>query len=361
LPVLFGLFKLAFAFLLFRYWRKRASATLERLRDDFLTRESGNRRINDMIAVAVWYLERIRRPLEWLALFAVLFRVLLAGGTVLELEVLWLVVLWLNLGAAVILFVDAIAAHESMLYGRGTNLSARLRIRSLRLVGLTVVLTGLVLSLTEEAVGRGAIHKWVRSLVWLAAIPIVLVLIRWWREYVFRIIESDKELPDSALIRWIRLNTSGWASFPAAAIAGAYLFGRGLARWLLRRATSLETTRRLLAWMFRREVARQANARNGVEVESLPIAAEHYAEFDPTRRIEDLDALSESMQAIAADLLGEAVTLKISQRIQAASSSSMSSVLSLRTWLGPTNAACSTSSSHGISSWKSGHTLGLGR
>ncbi|MFO7562742.1 MAG: AAA family ATPase [Enhygromyxa sp.] len=314
LPAVFGLLKLGFAFLLFRYWRRRAPELLERLRKDFLTRESGDPRVNGVIALGLWYVERIRKPLEWLALFTVLFRVLLAGGSVLEIEVLWLVVLWLNLGAAVILFVDAVAAHENMLYGHGSTLSAQLRIRSLRLVGLTVVLTGLVLSLTEEVVGRGAIHKWVRSLVWLAAIPIVLVLIRWWRDYVFRIIQGDKEIPDNALVRWIRANTEGWASFPAATIAGAYLFGRGLARWSLRRATSLETTRRLLAWMFRREVARQANARAGAEVEALPIAPEHYAEFEPAKVVEDVAALSEPMQAIAADLLAEIVALKTSQR-----------------------------------------------
>src|SRR5690606_28379232 len=184
LPILFGLVQLGFAILVFRYWRKRAGPTLEAMRNSLLASDRGSPRINASLALALWYVERIRKPLEWLALFAVLFRVLLADGSVLEIEVLWLVVLWLSLGAAVVLFVDAVAAHESMLYGRGSNLSAQLRIRSLRLIGLTVVLTGLVLSLTEELVGRGAIHKWVRSLVWLAAIPIALVLIRWWRDYV---------------------------------------------------------------------------------------------------------------------------------------------------------------------------------
>jgi len=314
LPLLFGLLQLAFILMVFRYWRRRAPATLENLRDGFVARERGNRRLNNAIALTIWYVERIRRPLEWLALFGVVFRVLLDDGRTLELEVLWLVVLWLNVGYTVILFVDAVAAHESLAYGRGNNFTAQLRIRSLRLVGLTVVLTGLILSLTEETVGRGAIHQWVRSSVWIAAVPILLVLIRWWRDQAFHRIQSDKELPNSLVIRWIRANTAGWASFPAAALAGAYLFGRGLMRWLLRRATSLEITRRLLAWMFRREVARQANAREAEQVALQPIAAAEYPGFNPAVAIASVAELGEATRQVSADLLGEIIELKTTQR-----------------------------------------------
>ncbi|PRQ05909.1 hypothetical protein ENSA5_00210 [Enhygromyxa salina] len=313
LPLVFATLKLAFLLLLFRYWRKRAEATLARIRDGFLSRERGDRRINSLIALSVWYVERIRRPVELLLMLGVVFRVVLADADVLELEIVWLVILWLLVGSTVILLVDAVAAHESLVHGRGTTATAQLRIRSLRLVGLAVVLTGLVLSLTEETVGQGGIHKWVRSLVWLAAIPILLVLIRWWREHAFRRIQDDPEIPDNALVRWIRANTEGWASFPAAAIAGGYLFVRGLARWLLRRATALETTRRLLAWMFRREVARQANARREDEQPVVPLHADDYAKFDPGM-IPDVESLSPAMAAIAADKLDEIITLKVRHR-----------------------------------------------
>jgi energy-coupling factor transporter ATP-binding protein EcfA2 len=313
LPIVFGLFKLVLGFLLFRYWRKHAGPTLKRLRDDFVTRERGNHKLNGLIAMALWYFDRIRRPLEWLALFALVFELVLSNVEILEIEIVWLVVLWLNVGYTVILLIDAIAAHESVVYGRGTTVTARLRIRSLRLVGLTVVLTGLVLSLTEETVGRGAIHRWVLSLVWIAAIPILLILIRWWRDHVFQLIQSDPEIPDTMLVRWIRAHTDGWASFPAAAVAGAYVFARGLARWLLRRATSLEITRRLLAWMFRREVARQASVRQTDEAKLEPIGTDDYAQFEPTRVVEHVAELSEPMRAVAAEILAEVVALKISQ------------------------------------------------
>jgi hypothetical protein len=313
LPVIFSLLKLIFLILLFRYWRKRAEPTLERWRDAMLARERGHPRFNAGVALALWYLERIRRPLEWLLLFALIFRMALANHELLELEVVWLVVLWLLLGSTVILFVDAVAAHESMVYGRGSNRTAQLRIRSLRLVGLTIVLTGLVLGLTEEIVGRGAIHKWVRSLVWIAAFPILLVLIRWWREHAFRRIQNDPEIPDNALVRWIRNHTEGAASFAAAAVAGGYLFVRGLARWLLRHATSLESTRRLLAWMFRREVARQASARREDERPVRALDPEDYEKFDPAA-VPEIDELSESMAAIGRELLDEIIELKVAHR-----------------------------------------------
>jgi hypothetical protein len=313
LPLLFSGLKLGFLVLLFRYWRKRADPTLERVRDDYLARERGNPRVNATIAISIWYFGRVRRPLELLLLFSVIYRFVPAETDSLEVEVAWLVILWLLVGSAVILLVDAVAAHENLVHGRGSNLTARLRIRSLRLVGLTVVLTGLVLSLTEVTVGRGAIHNWVGTLVWIAAFPILLVLIRWWREHAFRRIKDDPEIPDNALVRWIGANTSGWASFPAAAIAGGYLFGRGFARWLLYRATALEATRRLLAWMFRREIARQATARREDEQPVHALDAKDYAKFDPGM-IVDVAQLSEEMAEIADHAIAEITGLVVAHR-----------------------------------------------
>ncbi|PRQ07268.1 hypothetical protein ENSA7_29760 [Enhygromyxa salina] len=313
LPLIFSGIKLGFLLLLFRYWRRRAEPTLERMRDGLLAREDGNPRVNASAALGVWYFSRIRKPLELLLLFSVIYRIVPTGTEVLELEVVWLVVLWLLVGSAVILLVDAVAAHENLVHGRASNVTARLRIRSLRLVGLTVVWTGLVLSLTEQVVGLGAIHNWVGTLCWIAAIPILLVLIRWWREHAFRRFKDDPEMPNNALVRWIRANTTGWTSFPTAAIAGGYLFSRGLARWLLRRATALETTRRLLAWMFRREVARQATARREDEQAVRPLDVADYTNLDPGKIVE-VEQLSEDMAEIASDILDEITELVVAHR-----------------------------------------------
>ncbi|KIG14761.1 Cdc6-related protein [Enhygromyxa salina] len=313
LPLIFSAIKLGFLLLLFRYWRRRAEPTLDRMRDGFLAREEGNPRINAALALGVWYFSRIRKPLELLLLFGVMYRIVPTDSEMLELEVAWLVILWLLLGSAVILLVDAVAAHENLVHGRASNVTARLRIKSLRLVGLTIVWTGLVLSLTEQIVGLGAIHKWVGTLVWIAAIPILLVLIRWWREHAFRRFKDDPDMPDNALVRWIRANTTGWTSFPTAAIAGGYLFGRGLMRWLLRRATALEATRRLLAWMFRREVARQATARREDEQPVRPLAPRDYAKLDPGKIVE-VEQLSPDMEAIASDILDEITELVVAHR-----------------------------------------------
>ncbi len=286
LPLIGALLELIVLIVVFRMWRQRADGWVGALRRQLLRREPAPRRIERFGAALLWYLSRIRQPLEWLGLFALLFNFVLPGEGMLELQVLWLILLWLLLGSTVILFVDAVAAREGLLYGRGTRESAALRIRSLRVVGLTIVLTGLVLSLTEEIVGRGAIHRWVRSLIWIAAIPITLWLIHRWRKHVFARLRDDPDLPDNALVRWLRAHQSGWASFIAATVAGVYLFARGLLRWLLHRATNLEITRRLLAWLFRREVARQANARKDDGKIQRPLDPDRYARFDPGGRCE---------------------------------------------------------------------------
>ncbi|MCA9700024.1 MAG: hypothetical protein KC431_21040, partial [Myxococcales bacterium] len=109
----FAFLQLGFLLLVFRTWRRRAEALLSKARDGFRTRKQGNARVNAAFAGGLWYLGRIRKPLEWLLLFAAIYSLVFGGGEdVLEIEVLWLTSLWVLVGSTVILLVDAIAARD---------------------------------------------------------------------------------------------------------------------------------------------------------------------------------------------------------------------------------------------------------
>ncbi|MEM9456169.1 MAG: AAA family ATPase [Myxococcota bacterium] len=255
--LLVGLLKLVAMVLVFRWWRRRAPELLAALqKPPAEERRRARRARRGGMATAAWYLARIRKPLEWLALAAAVVHGTSAVEVFPELALVWLVVLWLLLGSIGILLVDAIAARENRRQG-GPSPTASVRIRSLRLIGLSVAYTGLVLSLADALVGKGAIYAWVLGTCWLLAIPIALLLTRWWRTHVLAAYERE---PAGRLADWVRARQRGWASYPAAMIGGAVLVGRGSWRWLVRRAARFETTRHLLAYLFRREVARQAEA-----------------------------------------------------------------------------------------------------
>ncbi|MEM6960902.1 MAG: hypothetical protein AAF550_04065 [Myxococcota bacterium] len=262
LPVLLSLLQFVFLVVLFRAWRRRADGVL-----DEAYKHYDQKRLHSVAkrvpAVLFWYLKQLRRPVEWLAFAAVLVGIVADIGDLPEIEYVWIVVLWTLVGSLVVRLVNAVAGRQSL-----KDASATLRIRSLRVVGVTVVLLGLVLSLTESSVGQGAIYNWVLSTCWVLAVPIALLLVYWWRPTVLARARS-KHNP-SPVIRWVASKDRGLVSFSAAAIGGVSLLFDGLKRYALRQAANFTVMQGLLAYLFRREVEKQAEIRGaGASYETL--------------------------------------------------------------------------------------------
>jgi hypothetical protein len=156
-------------------------------------------------------------------------------------------------------------------------------------VGRTVVAFGLVLALTSKLVGEGTIYGWVWGTCWWAALPIGLVVVTWWRPVIFeRIALLRRKSPVSS---WVESRTEGWGSFPAAIVGGGYLMGWGALRRTRGFIGRFDTTRRALAYLFRREMAKQAERRaeQGVREQAYePLDADKYDRLSPARPLSDL-------------------------------------------------------------------------
>ncbi|MEZ4459347.1 MAG: hypothetical protein R3E66_06390 [bacterium] len=275
-PIVLVLLIIKFLFLvsLFIWWRRQADSVLKRLHTHWYSK----RPQTDMtrrITTTIWYVGRVRIPLEWL-----LFLWLLSGGTAFEtwpeVEFAKIVALWSLLGSFVIKLVDAIAEHQGDRI-EGTSTDA-LRVKSLRLVGVTIVAVGLTLSITEASVGQGAIYGWVKSTSWFFAIPITALLVYWWRPIVFERVALVEN--PNGFLTWVAGHTTGPAGYVSAAIGGVYLLGEGLFRWVYTQISDWTTTRRVLAYLFRREVEKQAS-KVTADVLDRPIDREIYDKFDP--------------------------------------------------------------------------------
>ena len=248
----FALFKLLLLILLFQWWRRngdsildgwRRSWRLKRPQTDFTRR----------MATTIWYLRRVRKPLAWLVLVIVVQRVFGGLKDLPELEYLWILALWVLLGSFVIHFVNAVAERQ----GRGSEASAKLRFRSLRLVGVTIVVVGLILSLTNETVGRGAIYAWVTRGSWVLLVPILMTLVVWWRPMIFE--RAAAHGSPGRVLKWVSTRNEGPGSYFSAGVGGVYLLGEGLHRFSLRQASQLAPTRRVLSYFFRRKVEKQTS------------------------------------------------------------------------------------------------------
>lgn len=276
--VAWGVVQLLLVMLALWWWRQHWPELLKRMRHLLVRRRPVPRPA--MLALSgLWYVDRVRRPLELLLTLWVVLSLIGDIEDLPELVLMWIVVRWILIGLAVILLLDAIAARDSINRRRNHADTSQLRIHSLRVVGINVIAVGLVLSLTSATVGRGAIYSWVFSSCWLLSVPVALYLVHRWRPIIAERLAHHPT--QGAFVKWARAQETGWIRFVAATAAAVYLFADGLSRWFMRHLGGLEATRRVLAYLFRREVAKQAAASAAADKSYVRIDAACYQTFDP--------------------------------------------------------------------------------
>ncbi len=271
-PAFAGLFQLVLLVVVFRWWRRRADSTLEQVRRNWLQKRPQTQ-FTRGVSTFAWYLRRVRKPLEWFAFLTLLIWLIAKAGQLAGAEYFEIIIVWLLAGAFVVELLDATASRQ----GVSTESSAKLRFRSLRMVGVSVVAVGLILSLTVATVGKGAIYAWVVSTFWFLAIPIFLVLVFWWKDTIF---ERAKVRESSGLLRWVAAHEKGVLKYPAAAIGGVYLLIEGVTGFFVRRISDLAPLRRFFAYLFRRGVEKSASAK-AAEYGTEPLPAELYEALAP--------------------------------------------------------------------------------
>mgnify|MGYP001456768957 CR=1 FL=1 len=296
IPMLMSLAELGLLLLVFWWWRRRGTKILAALEHAYQQQRPATR-TSIAGATAVWYLRRIRRPLETLVFIAVLLHALQRFGSLPSTELVWVTALWFLGGLAAILLVDAIAARDT-LFSTDTGDTSALRIHSLRVVGLNVILVGWILAMTSATVGKGAIYSWVLSTCWLLSFPVVIYLVRRWRSKIFEMYLQGHE--DGRMRRFIADNRTGAGSYLAATAGGALLLAGGISRWTMRQLSGFEATRRLLAYLFRREVAKQAASAR--ETSLVPLERKKYDRFDPEALGDDMvgEVAGELVQQVVA-------------------------------------------------------------
>jgi len=164
------------------------------------------------------------------------------------------------------------------------SLSRRI-LRSLRWVAGYVLFAVLLTIVDRQLVGRGYIQDLVIEFAWVGAVPIVILILRSWREEI-----TDgfiKRYPASKLSNGLaRARGLVWdvvLLFPAALALAVY----GLSTLVQDMALRFDRIRRALAYLFRRRLERSAEAlgHGTADVTQLPIALRRA--FDPAELTED--------------------------------------------------------------------------
>lgn len=278
-------------FAIFVWWRRRAKRVLnsadERVREDLGDQPLRTQDSHPALR-ALHLIERIRSPLEWLLLiWAFVWFLPPEAKGLLEVELVRTILTWTLGGAIAVRGIDFLAgAEDSRHRRRSMMLTAHLRLRSLRLVGRAVVVFGLILGLTNQLVGRGTIYSWVFTLLWFAAAAIFLVLVKWWRNVIFERVASKRK--KTRLDNWVTANQTGWKSFVAALVGGAALFSSGVYRVLRSRVSAFSITRQILAYLFQRDMSRQAEEVK--EDHCRPLRGDLFKQLSPLKHSDEIVA-----------------------------------------------------------------------
>lgn len=289
-------------FALFVAWRRRAQQTLNAMLDASREARRSHRQVEPSASERLLgFVLRIRSPAEWLLLLAAIVWLLPATSTSrLEVAIPTTIFAWTLGGAAVVSVIDALAAQGESGSRKSRLITAHVRLRSLRLLGRVIVVVALVLSLSDQLVGRGTIYSWVLSNCWFAAVPVVLLLARWWHDIVHERLSQKRR--KNRLEAWVVNHDTGWRRMPASLLGGALVLGSGAVRLVRQRASNFDLTRRVLAYLFRRDITRRGEA----NLECEPLAATVFAALGPEQASRELvpsiadDAIQRVVQHVRA-------------------------------------------------------------
>ena len=261
------------------FWGRRRTQALLRWADSRLAADDrAERRSSPSLARrGVRLLLKAHRSVEWTLLFLVLAWLLPAGAkSLLEVQILSSMITWTLAGSLAVNLVNGVAAGSAgSVLPLEESEPGELRLRSLRLVGRTVIVFALILVVSTRLVGQGTIYRWVFSTCWFAALPVFLLLVKWWRRTVFERLERIRKR--TSLQSWIMANRSGWKSFGAAMVGAVLLFTTGAIKLVRSWLSGFELARRVHAYLFKREIERIGEAR----AELAPLAGAPFEKLDP--------------------------------------------------------------------------------
>ncbi|HPQ71478.1 MAG TPA: hypothetical protein PKW95_20295 [bacterium] len=266
-----GLLKLLLVLIVFIYWRQRSLPLLQRIQagvlrggaDRFL-RIAAHRWLGMIIALA---------DDLGLLLFTYLFFWVIGGRAVPEVmfvRLLALAYVWyrFSLSMSHWLVTSAVTSQRIRV---SPELSERI-MRSFRLVARYVFPVIVFLALSHRMLGLGYLHRLVVSFFWLGAIPLAVVLLRWWREPITA--AHLRYFPESRLSTLLRERKSKWLLLVTIPAAFVMVAGRGLRHYAGDLLSQFRHTRKALAFIFRRQLEKKAETvgHREVALHELPAA-----------------------------------------------------------------------------------------
>jgi hypothetical protein len=228
LPVIWHFIRFLLLIAIFRWWRKWAPETLGRMQVSLADVRPRSAAVMRRIRF-IWYIEQLRRPLEWMLFFAVIFSMIDLRGLNLLASIFESIFRWVLLGWFSVSVLNAFSARGA---AGLAGVDAKIRLKSLRLVAAWLVLLGLGLDLAEDLAGVATLHAWVWRLFQVLGLPVLLILLAWWRKPIF--VRLERETETSEAVQGMLRHQRGLRSFGSAANGALWLLANEMRRSLMR-------------------------------------------------------------------------------------------------------------------------------
>jgi hypothetical protein len=244
------LFQVVALVLFFRFWRRNGRPVLIGLQRANAAKQPPTVR-SAAWGAALRYYREVRQPAEWLLLLLLLRWII---GDTLQFvgdRIVWSLLFWFLLGALVVRALNGLARSKT-----GDDPRGSLRLRSLRLITGVGVGAGLILSLTADVVGAGAIYNWVLSVIWLLVPPVIVILANWWRDRIEALAKAGSS--KSVVLAWAAKNNRGIVGQVSRVVAGALLVLQGLWAIVAQRMNDIAVIREIVDQRNRKAAAAKA-------------------------------------------------------------------------------------------------------
>lgn len=245
----FALLAIVAVSIAFRWWRNRGDAILERSEQAYREKRPSTL-ASAALATIIEYVRRVRTALDWLIFLLVLRWLWPPEIDFAGLELLWIVAIFVALAWLGARFTNELARGR-----KADDPRAAIRWRSLKLVTAALFTVLLILVLTNETVGKGAIYNWVLRFCWLAAIPLALVVSHWWRERIVALSAAGAD--SSPFLTWVARDKNGIFGLFGRLFAGLLLLAGGVRAVIVRRFRDFALVRELVEQRSRARAAQQ--------------------------------------------------------------------------------------------------------
>jgi len=303
IPAFFAFIQIVIIILIFIWWRRWAAQGITRVRRSILNIRPLKPH-HKRLAKYLWYVNRVHSPIGWFILLALIFKTTSAYSGIFYI-LLWTQIKYILFAWFAVTLIDALSARGAA--GLKSE-NAGLRLRSIWLVAVWVLISGMGMNITEDMAGKGVIHAWFWTFSKVLALPVLFLLLRWWRPEIYRKLERESQRP--GYIKKVLQHQQGPKSYLGAAIGAAYLIWDAIRQRLLRGISAFQWGRHLIANLTRIEAVRVSERqRRQVHGEPIPEEVRNRLYKDEGSLVESVgrDILERMVHLVEKERRGDAV------------------------------------------------------